>query len=100
MKKLRHSLLTALFMLCWSAISYAQSNTGIGTKLDSFVEGELKPIFRAVAVAMFIIGFLSVMGYIFFADSAKSKKVIMNIIIACAVMATLSGVLGFVKGVI
>ncbi len=96
--KTRHKFLTALsaFSLM-AASSYAQN---IGTKLDTFVEGELKPIFRAVAVATFIIGFLFVIGYIFFAESGKSKKVIMNVIIACAVLATLSGVLAWVKGIV
>ncbi len=96
--KNNHSFLATLLALGLTATtSYAQ---GIGTKLDTFVEGELKPIFRAVAVATFIIGFLFVIGYIFFADSKKSKKVIMNVVIACAVLATLSGVLAWVKGIL
>lgn len=98
MEKIRHSFLTAFLVLNLIATSsYAQ---GIGKKLNSFVEDEIKPIFQAVAVATFIIGFLFVIAYIFFADSRRSKKVIVNIIIACAVLATLSGVLAWVRGIL
>ena len=98
MEKIRHSFLTAFLVFSLIATSsYAQ---GIGKKLNSFVEDEVKPIFQAVAVATFIIGFLFVLAYIFFADSRRSKKVILNIIIACAVLATLSGVLAWVRGIL
>jgi hypothetical protein len=94
MEKNRHSFLTAFSVLSLVATSsYAQ---GIGKKPNSFVDDEIKPIFQAVAVATFIIGFLFVIAYIFFAESRRSKKVIQNIIIVCA----LSAILVWVRGIL